>query len=71
MTLNDLESHSPVAGLITCNSTNICATFRTVSTDKARCARRVARSLGAIAELPVKTYCNSDPWITETEELAE
>jgi len=33
--------------------------------------RRVARSLGAIAELPVKTYCNSDPWITETEELAE
>ena len=29
MTLNDLEGHLPVAGLIKCNSTNICATFRT------------------------------------------
>ena len=36
MTLNDLEGHSPVAGLIKCYSTNICATFRTVSTDTAR-----------------------------------
>ena len=36
VTLNDLEGHSPVAGLIERNSTNICATFRTVSTDTAR-----------------------------------
>jgi len=36
VTLGNLESHSPVAGLIKCNSTNICATFRTVSTDTAR-----------------------------------
>jgi len=33
MTLGDLEGHSPVAGLIKCNSTNICATFCMVSTD--------------------------------------
>jgi len=41
MTLGDLEGHWPVAGLIKCNSTNICATFRTV-----QLTRRVARSLG-------------------------
>ena len=27
MTLDDLEGHSPNAGLTRCNSTNICATF--------------------------------------------
>jgi len=43
MTLNDLEDHSPVAGLIKCDSTNMCATFSTVSTDR---LRRVARCLG-------------------------
>jgi len=36
MNLNDIECHSPVAGLIKCNSTNIYATYRTVSTDMAR-----------------------------------
>ena len=36
VTLDDLQGHSPVAGLIKCNSTNICATFSTVLTDKAR-----------------------------------
>ena len=36
VTLNDLKGHSSVAGLIKCNSTNICATFRTVSTGTAR-----------------------------------
>jgi len=36
MTLDDLEGHSPNAGLTKCNSTNICATFSTVLT-----ARRV------------------------------
>jgi len=36
MTLDDLEDHSPNAGLIKSNSTNICATFSTVSTDMAR-----------------------------------
>jgi len=33
MTLDDLEGHSPNAGLIRCNSTNICATFSMVLTD--------------------------------------
>jgi len=41
MTLGDLEDHSPVAGLVKSDSTNICATFRTV-----QLTRRVARSLG-------------------------
>ena len=41
MTVDDTEGHSPVAGLIKCNSTNICATFRPVSADTAR--RRVPR----------------------------
>ena len=36
MTLENLEGHSPNAGLIKCNSTNICATFSTVLTDTAR-----------------------------------
>jgi len=36
MTLDDLEGHSPVAGLIKCNSTNVYATFSTVLTDMAR-----------------------------------
>ena len=35
MTLHNLEGHSPNAGLIKCNSTNIFATFRTVFTDMA------------------------------------
>ena len=32
MTLNDLEGHSPVAGLLKCNPLNICAAFYTIST---------------------------------------
>jgi len=35
-TLENLEGHLPNAGLIKCNSTNICATFSTVLTDMAR-----------------------------------
>ena len=31
--LNDLEGHSPVAGVIKCNPSNICAAFYTISTD--------------------------------------
>ena len=33
VTLNDLESHSPVAGFFKCNPSNICAAFYTISTD--------------------------------------
>ena len=33
VTLNDLEGHSPVAGLFKCNPSNICAAFYTISTD--------------------------------------
>jgi len=38
MTSDDLEGHLCNAGLIKCNSTNICAIFRMVSTDTGRCA---------------------------------
>ena len=33
VTLNDLEGHSPVADISTCNPSNICAAFYTISTD--------------------------------------
>ena len=33
VTLNDLEGHSPVAGLLKCYPSNICAAFYTISTD--------------------------------------
>ena len=36
VTLNDVECYSPVARFFKCNSNNICATFRTVSTNTSR-----------------------------------
>ena len=33
VTLNDLEGHSPVADVLTCNPSNICAALYTISTD--------------------------------------
>ena len=33
VTLNDLEGHSPVPGLVKCNLSNICTEFYTISTD--------------------------------------
>ena len=33
VTLNDLEGHSPVADVFTCNPSNICSAFYTISTD--------------------------------------
>jgi len=35
VTLDDLEGHSPDAGLVKCNLMNICVTFSTVLTDTA------------------------------------
>ena len=40
VTLNDLESHSRVAGLYKCTPSNTCAAFYLISTDSA-----LARSL--------------------------
>ena len=40
VTLNDLESHSPLAGFFKCNPSNICAAFNQISTDSV-----LARSL--------------------------
>ena len=33
VTLNDLEGYLPVADVFTCNPSNICAAFYTISTD--------------------------------------
>ena len=33
VTYNDLEGHSPVAGLSKCNPSNICAVVYTISTE--------------------------------------
>ena len=33
ITLNDLGGHSPPADVFTCNPSNICAAFYTISTD--------------------------------------
>jgi len=33
VSLNDLQGHSPVAGLYKCNPVNTCAAFYTMSTD--------------------------------------
>jgi len=33
VTFNDLEGHSPVADVSTCNLSNICVAFYTISTD--------------------------------------
>ena len=33
VTINDLEGHSPVAGLFKSNPSNICAAFYTISND--------------------------------------
>ena len=32
-TLNDFEGHSPLADVFTCNPSNICVVFYTISTD--------------------------------------
>ena len=41
VTLNDLEGHSPVAGLFKCNPSNICAAFYKISTDSVLAPRSV------------------------------
>ena len=33
VTLNDLKGHSPLVDVFTCNPSNICAAFCTISTD--------------------------------------
>ena len=33
VTLNDIEGYSPVADVFTCNPSNICEAFYTISTD--------------------------------------
>ena len=57
--LDDLEGHSPVAGLTKCNSMNICVTFCTVSTDMARHAvpRRLQSFLLMAGANKHKLFC--------------
>jgi len=54
ITLSDLECQSPTASLLKCNSSDVYATFRTVSTDTARQA--VSRSATA-EHLVVQISC--------------
>jgi len=57
MTLDDLEGHSPIAGLIKCNSTIIYATLSTVLTDTARRAVSGSRRyLSFLSFLPARRY---------------
>jgi len=52
MTFDDLEGHSPNAGLIECNLTNNCATFSTVLTvTKCRVVPRLSFLLLSIVNL--------------------
>ena len=53
VTLNDLESHSPVAGLFKCNPSNTCAAFYTISTGS------VLARFPALAELLLSLYCTT------------
>ena len=50
VTLNDLEGHSPVADVFTCNPSNICAAFYTISTDSV-----LAHGSSGLAELLVNS----------------
>jgi len=50
MSRNDNEGHSPAAGLLKCNPSNICAVFYQISTDSA------SRGPSATAGLLVTDY---------------
>ena len=52
VTLNDLEGHSPVAGLFKCNPSNMCAVFYQISTDSA--SRGPSATAGLLV---VQHYC--------------
>ena len=75
MTLDNLEGHSPNAGLIKCNSTNIYATFSTVLTVTVRRAvpRRQLSFLFDGLEMPllaVRMEYNSTKNASEIEMFA-
>ena len=55
VTLNDLEGHSPVAGLFKCNPSNICAVFYQISTDSA--SRGPSATAGLLVFFIVDVYC--------------
>ena len=42
--LNDLESHSPLADVFKCNSSNICVAFYTISTDSVLAVYCISRA---------------------------
>ena len=53
VTLNDLEGHSPVADVFTCNPSNTCAAFYMISTDSQTVC---SHGSSAIAEPLVLTF---------------
>ena len=71
MILNHIQGHSPVVWLFKCNSTNICATFRTVSTDTALCVvsqhlLKISPHLICVATLPCGTLMSESEWQSQT-----
>ena len=62
LTLNDLEGHSPVANIFTCNlnPSNICAAFYTISTDVARRALPLQQQ----SLLSIYTYFRPCGWFS-------
>jgi len=56
VTLNDLEGHLLVETLFNCNLMNICATFRSVSTDSALCGPLAAGELYAKLKTRIFAY---------------
>ena len=65
LTLNDLEGHSPIARFFKYSSTNICATFRTVSTDTTR-RTVLQRHLSFLSPTPLTSVApvGGDPFLT-------
>ena len=56
VTLNDLEGHSPVAGLFKCNPSNICAVFYQISTDSA--SRGPLATAGLLVQMAAAAILN-------------
>ena len=56
VTLNDLEGHSPVAGLFKCNPSNICELFYQISTDSA--SRGPSATAGLLVFLTYVQSCD-------------
>jgi len=60
VTLNDLEGHSPVAGLFVCTSSAICAAFCKISNDAVRCTVGLSAIVGLLVAVITPTSTEVD-----------